>query len=507
MSISLTIKLSNADKATVIVARDATVLDLKEAIALTLSVPATQQRLIFKGRVLKDELTMDHYGIENENTVHMVKGSASGSSSTPSSGSNSTTTQPTFSAPPPNRNPSAIPPSPFGLFGDMGGGMPDVSRMQDQLMRNPEMMQQIMNSPMMENLLNNPDLMRNMMLNNPQMQSMLDSNPQIRHILNDPAVLRQSMEMMRNPNAMQQAMRSQDLAMSQLENLPGGFNALRRMYEEVQEPMMEASQNASAAAQSTTSNNSSTNNANLNSSALPNPWGANGNPSGGLGDMGAFGGLGGLGADPFGMGMMGGMGGSSPFGGGMPPVDPSQMAQMMQNPMVQQAMQQMMSDPNALQQMSMMNPQLGAALQNPQVRNMLSNPDFIRQMSNPNTMQAVMQMQQSMQALQGTGLAQPPAFNPYANMFGGGMMGGLPTPLQSAPPAGGLDFSTLFRAPGNPAPIATPPATQEDPRMRYASQLQQLQDMGFLDSNANLQELLNTGGNVNAAVERLLGSR
>ena len=38
---------------------------------------------------------------------------------------------------------------------------------------------------------------------------------------------------MRNPNAMQQAMRSQDLAMSQIENLPGGFSALRRMYEEV----------------------------------------------------------------------------------------------------------------------------------------------------------------------------------------------------------------------------------------------------------------------------------
>ena len=46
-------------------------------------------------------------------------------------------------------------------------------------------------------------------------------------------MLRQTMEMMRNPNAMQQAMRSQDLAMSQIENLPGGFNALRRMYEEV----------------------------------------------------------------------------------------------------------------------------------------------------------------------------------------------------------------------------------------------------------------------------------
>jgi hypothetical protein len=28
-------------------------------------------------------------------------------------------------------------------------------------------------------------------------------------------------------------MRSQELAMSQIENMPGGFNALRRMYEDV----------------------------------------------------------------------------------------------------------------------------------------------------------------------------------------------------------------------------------------------------------------------------------
>jgi ubiquilin len=51
--------------------------------------------------------------------------------------------------------------------------------------------------------------------------------------------MRQSLEMMRNPAAMREAMRSQDLAMSHLENIPGGFNAMRRMYEEVQEPMME----------------------------------------------------------------------------------------------------------------------------------------------------------------------------------------------------------------------------------------------------------------------------
>ena len=36
------------------------------------------------------------------------------------------------------------------------------------------------------------------------------------------------------------------------------------------------------------------------------------------------------------------------------------------------------------------------------------------------------------------------------------------------------------------------------------SVLTQLCDMGFLDTDANLRALMATGGNVNAAVERLL---
>jgi ubiquilin len=43
-----------------------------------------------------------------------------------------------------------------------------------------------------------------------------------------------------------------------------------------------------------------------------------------------------------------------------------------------------------------------------------------------------------------------------------------------------------------------------DPAARFASQISQLCDMGFLDTDANLRALIATGGNVNAAVERLL---
>ena len=44
------------------------------------------------------------------------------------------------------------------------------------------------------------------------------------------------------------------------------------------------------------------------------------------------------------------------------------------------------------------------------------------------------------------------------------------------------------------------------PEERYATQLQQLQEMGFYDRAENIRAMLATNVNVNAAVERLLGS-
>ena len=344
-----------------------TVFELKVKIHEKLEISPCQQRLIFRGKVLKDENSLEFYEIADGLTVHLVKSSGCKLGTTTSAAPTASTTVPQSSGPPYTTPPAAAFPSPFGanMFGGFpgaGAGGMDMNRMQQQLMNNPEMMQQMMNSPMMDSLLNNPEMMRDMMMNNPQMQSLMDSNPQIRHVLNDPSVLRQTMEMMRNPNAMREAMRSQDLALSQIENHPGGYNALRRMYEDIQEPMMDAQNAAAHASASNTwggSTAASTNTANpssgsINSTALPNPWGRPAapaaNPMGGYGGAGA-GGFGG--ANPFaamgGLGGMGGMGGAA-GAGGLGGIDPAQMNAMMSNPMVQQMMSQMMSDPNFIQQ-------------------------------------------------------------------------------------------------------------------------------------------------------------
>ena len=364
--------------------------------------------------------------------------------------------------------------------------------------------------------MDNPEMLRAMMTSNPQMRALLDANPQLNHVLNDPAVLRQTMEMARNPAAMQQAIRNQDLAMSHIENIPGGFNALTRMYHDVQEPMMEA------AMANQSSPDSASSGAVSQEGALPNPWATPPAPSaapppgGSGGSMSS--GPSAAGPNPFGM----------PPVAGMPPT----LGAMMQNPAMQSMMQQMMSDPVMMQQMIDSNPMLRQMMDaNPQMRSMLSDPAFLQMATNPAVMQA-MQSAQMPQAGQGAQAGFPLFFPPPPGAFGAPALPAAGTAANGAP---NVDFGNLLSnmgvatyssGPPPPAPAswldespqpsgasssstsgsastATPP--EPTANARYATQLTQLQNMGFSDEAANLEALAQSGGNLNAAVERLLG--
>lgn len=202
-----------------------TVGSFKSRLAELCGIPAENQRLIFKGHILKDVQTMndlkEKQGLEDGQTMHLVRGAGGGgpnntsySTNNNSSGSETNkapSNQPMGSSTTGNWNPFATAQSttgsnsqPFNMFGTTSTssgttnpptGVPNMdsfgnmSNVQQQLLQNPELVRQIMNSPMMHSLLQNPELMRSMMMNNPQMRQLMEQNPELSHVMNDPQVL------------------------------------------------------------------------------------------------------------------------------------------------------------------------------------------------------------------------------------------------------------------------------------------------------------------------------
>ncbi|KAF1783890.1 Ubiquitin-related domain [Phytophthora cactorum] len=507
--VNLHVKTTAGKKFSVDVALESSVLQCKEALVTPTEVPAALQRLIYKGKVLKDDQTLESYGIQAEDTIYFVKGSARPArpaTATPAASS-------TAPAPAP-----AVTPAGSGCCSSCGG----QPQMQQQMMENPEMVRQMMDSPMMQSILNNPDIMRNIMQSNPAMQQLMEQNPQLNHIMNDPELLRQSMEAMRNPAAMREMMRNQDTALRNIESHPEGFNALRRMYHDVQEPLMDAAASGTPASRgpaftmpgvaggsSNANSTSSTTQSQASSStsstpAAANPWGTSGTASG-TAPTGAAGAA----ANPWGAAGMGGLGGMGGMGGmGGLGSNPEMMAQMMQSPLFQAALDQVSSNPEQfISQMETMNPQMAAMMDaNPQMRQMMSNPEFLRQAMNPQNMQAMMQMQNAMNQLRGSGLMPGLEGMNLGAGTGAASTAGTAGTTGAANPAAANPFAMFggFPGAGFGAAASTPAAPAGNPEEIYASQLTQLNDMGFSNRDQNIRALQATFGNVQAAVDRLL---
>lgn len=412
---------------------------------------------------------------------------------------------------------------------------------------NPDSVRQILDNPMVQSLMQNPEVMQNLMMANPQMRELMERNPEITHMLNNPELMRQTMEMARNPAMLQEMMRNQDRALSNLESMPGGFNALRRLYTDVQEPMMNAAQEgfgptnpfanlsssnsattASSTSSTTTTTPASTTNAE-NTQPLPNPWAPGG---GGAAASSTATSASGTNTTPSGRPLTGnvptGLNFNTP---GMQSLmqqitsNPSMLQNMMNAPYMQAMMQSMAANPdlarNLLQQNPLYaaNPQLGnqIAQMMPQMMAQLQNPAVQNMMSNPRAMQAMMQIQQGLNTLQSEapgvlpaigvpGVSQPPP-------------GGLSNPTTSAPTSSSTTGTTT-PSPGSGGQVPTAdqlsPLMQnlmsmmqqgtqnQAPEQRYSNEMEQLVAMGFVNREANLQALIATFGDVNAAIERLL---
>jgi len=558
--ISLHVKTPK-DKKTVQIEDNAVIKDFKAKVSVEFNnTPMEQLCLIFSGKIMKDHDTLGTHNITDGMTVHLVI----------RSGNTSANNQEQQQQPgqqqrqEPTGNPGQ---TPFGL-GGIGGlqGMSNMGlgsanfmemqqRMQQNIMNNPDFMRQIMDSPMTQSLMSNPEIVRSLIQGNPQMRQLIERNPEVGHMLNNPDILRQTMEVARNPAMLQEMMRNQDRAMSNLESLPGGQNALHRMYRDIQEPMLNAAQEqvGSNPFQALSGNNSGTSGlpaTGENSAPLPNPWGGNAAPTGST-------------APSTGSSSTSSSTGSALF---TSPGMQSLLSQMTQNP---QLMQNMMNAPYTQDMFQSMaqNPDLASNIisSNPlfagnqqlqdQMRNMMpammqqmQNPAVQGLMTNPDSLQAIMQIQQGMQRLQasapdlystlgfpgvgvGMNLASTGAASPTTTTAS--------TSNPTSPSAPATTTTSTTTPTPNPNPTVTPSVPMDPvqnevsqqafsqlmqqmvtgmagqglqgpnnpPEERFRAQLETLTSMGFVDRQANIQALLATYGDVNAAIDRLLNSR
>lgn len=63
VEVNINVRCSNGSKFSVQITLDSTIGSFKEVIAQKCDIPSDQQRLIYKGRILKDDQTLQSYGI------------------------------------------------------------------------------------------------------------------------------------------------------------------------------------------------------------------------------------------------------------------------------------------------------------------------------------------------------------------------------------------------------------------------------------------------------------
>ncbi|GAA5821270.1 hypothetical protein JCM11251_004544 [Rhodosporidiobolus azoricus] len=203
--LTLNIKAPGDVKLAVNVSAEASVKELKEAIAAQNSdLPADGIRLIFSGRILKDEDPLSKYSIKTGVAIHLVKSArpaAAAGGSGPTASSEAAGVPSNFAA---GQQVAGNPLAPlmnaqyagafggFNPFAEMGINPNDPNYVQ-QMMQSPEAQAQ------MQRLLSDPALVDQIIQSNPQLQAM---GPQVRQIMQS----EHFRNFLANPQMMQQMM-------------------------------------------------------------------------------------------------------------------------------------------------------------------------------------------------------------------------------------------------------------------------------------------------------------
>ncbi|KAF4667592.1 hypothetical protein FOL47_003476 [Perkinsus chesapeaki] len=516
--IDITIKKVDGTTVEVSIDNTATVTDLKKLVQERTEIPKESQRLIFRGQILSDETTLKDSGLNEDGlTVHLVRHlvppphpkapAATGQQQTPTLRLGATPgSAPTAAA---GQNPYMAP-SGLGM-GPMGG-------------MSPEAISEMMNNPVVDSMLSNPQIMRSLIEMNPQMQQLMQQNPELRTLIEDPEFLRQTMQAARNPSMMQEMMRTNDRQMANLDSIPGGYQALQRMYRDIQEPMWNAASGAHAHSGSSSASQlmeamQQDREAGPNNRPLGNPWGSSSAAPAASGSgtqqqsstaprtttqptapmVNPF-------ASMFGMppppappatSSSGGASGQQQQQGSTAPNPAVNTFPFMAFPTPPQPSQPASSGASSTTTTTAAGSSAGASqenhhrnpfaewLSNPAVQNMMG--DMMSQMLNQ-------QQQQQPGAASANASTAAPQAMPFFFPMGVSPSGTTPSNPQQ------FNRSAF----GTARPSAAAPAAAVDPAQQFRPQLSALESMGFTNQQQNLNALRRANGNVNRALDLLL---
>ncbi|XP_032063915.1 ubiquilin-1-like [Aythya fuligula] len=499
------------------VAQSSTIQEFKEDIGQRFKTPPDLLVLIFAGKVLKDQDTLSQYGVHNGVSIHLViRSQKRPQEGLPDQGAATTLMQPPSCS---NSNFSELDMNTINnntflqgfLLGVTGVNIlgldsTDVSDLvssiegQDVFVNG--LISEVAQSTFVQNTLLNASLVRDIIMSNPQVQQLAEQNPEIGHILTNPHTIREILEAHSNPAVMQEMVRNHDLAMNNLESIPGGYNALEQLYREVEEPILDAVQaqignNLFAPPDS----NLSLNGAQLparteNRRPLPNPWAPQSNRAS-VCDCdeqlanGTDESLIVLSLDPAAGAVVSNSGEAE-----------SMVQQITGNAELMQNLEDALTNPSGPAQMLLNSdhtsrdenspPQDQSAQQLPPE---MENAEISSLLRNPRALQALLQIQLGLQIL----TTEAPDF-----MLSLGDSH-VELDLES------MDESTQSNESENDVSLVSEQGEEEDqiemdeqaPQIRYERQMQQLHAMGFQDQRANLQALMDAEGEINAAAEIL----
>lgn len=190
---------------------------------------------------------------------------------------------------------------------------------------------------------------------------------------------------------------------------------------------------------------------------------------------------------------------AAPTGGpfNIPANDPTMNA-MLQNPqLVQQTMQQIAANPEMFRTLLAADPRFRQL--SPEMQNAMLQPEYLQAMAQATSdPQFISRLTAAQRGAGGGGEGSLPG-------FGGMGAANEPPPTQAEVDQLNAILSQMSSSGFNPTqPTQQSPTSTEPPEVRFQSQLAQLNEMGFWDPEENIRVLLQTGGNVAAAIERLI---